>query len=135
MGARPPAQGSAEKVAFVTDELGFDTAFNYREGPVIEQLQAAVLRRPPSHKRANSDETMAPVDGFNPAMGLAAPHRHDPAMRFGRFAVDMTAVRGVDRPAGYPGLRGWIRHRAKLVGLLTNLKCQIHAPAGRSRRR
>jgi NADPH-dependent curcumin reductase CurA len=33
--------GSAEKVAFVTDELGFDAAFNYREGPVIDQLQAA----------------------------------------------------------------------------------------------
>jgi transposase len=24
-------------------------------------------------------------------------------------------------------LRGWVRHRAKLVGLRTNLKCQIHA--------
>jgi transposase len=24
-------------------------------------------------------------------------------------------------------LRGWVRHRAKLVGLRTNLKCQVHA--------
>jgi hypothetical protein len=24
-------------------------------------------------------------------------------------------------------LRGWVRHRAKLVGLRSNLKCQIHA--------
>src|SRR5882757_1535683 len=80
--------------------------------------QDYVLRRPPLHKRANSDEAMrrearvlralsesrvphprliascgdtdvlgcafylmAPVDGFNPATGLPAPHRDDPAMR------------------------------------------------------
>jgi len=24
-------------------------------------------------------------------------------------------------------LRGWVRHRAKLVGLRSNLKCQVHA--------
>ena len=30
--------GSAEKVSYVTDELGFDTAFNYKDGPVTEQL-------------------------------------------------------------------------------------------------
>lgn len=33
--------GSAEKISYVTDELGFDTAFNYRDGPVIEQLGSA----------------------------------------------------------------------------------------------
>ena len=32
-------------------------------------------------------------------------------------------------------LRGWVRHRAKLVGLRSNLKCQIHAIlAGAGRR-
>jgi aminoglycoside phosphotransferase (APT) family kinase protein len=77
-----------------------------------------VLRRPPIHKRAKSDETMRrearvlaalrksavphpgliaacgdtdvlgcafylmdPIDGFNPASGLPAPHRDDPAIR------------------------------------------------------
>lgn len=31
--------GSAEKVAFLLEECGFDRAFNYKEGPVLEQLQ------------------------------------------------------------------------------------------------
>ncbi|GAA3748767.1 hypothetical protein HDA32_001941 [Spinactinospora alkalitolerans] len=30
--------GSAEKVAYLVDELGFDAAFNYKDGPVAEQL-------------------------------------------------------------------------------------------------
>ena len=30
--------GSAEKVAWLTDELGFDAAFNYRDAPVRKQL-------------------------------------------------------------------------------------------------
>ncbi|MPZ95776.1 MAG: zinc-binding dehydrogenase [Propionibacteriales bacterium] len=33
--------GSAEKVRHLTDELGFDAAFNYKDGPVAEQLAAA----------------------------------------------------------------------------------------------
>jgi len=33
--------GSAEKVAHVIDDLGFDQAFNYKDGPVTEQLAAA----------------------------------------------------------------------------------------------
>ncbi|WP_184691258.1 NADP-dependent oxidoreductase [Saccharothrix tamanrassetensis] len=33
--------GTDEKVAYLVDELGFDAAFNYRNGPVAEQLAAA----------------------------------------------------------------------------------------------
>jgi NADPH-dependent curcumin reductase CurA len=33
--------GSAEKVAHLTDDLGFDAAFNYKDGDVTEQLAAA----------------------------------------------------------------------------------------------
>jgi NADPH-dependent curcumin reductase CurA len=33
--------GSAEKVHHLTEELGFDAAFNYKDGPVAEQLRAA----------------------------------------------------------------------------------------------
>jgi aminoglycoside phosphotransferase (APT) family kinase protein len=90
-----------------------------------------VLRRPPIHKRAKSDETMrrearvlaalrespvphpgliaacsdtdvlgcafylmAPIDGFNPAGGLPAPHRDDPAIRhqMGLATVDAAAA-------------------------------------------
>lgn len=31
--------GSAEKVAFLREECGFDAAFNYKDGPVLEQLK------------------------------------------------------------------------------------------------
>jgi NADPH-dependent curcumin reductase CurA len=33
--------GSAAKVAYLRDELGFDAAFNYKDGPVLDQLRAA----------------------------------------------------------------------------------------------
>jgi len=33
--------GSAEKVAYLTNDLGFDAAFNYKDGPVAPQLKAA----------------------------------------------------------------------------------------------
>jgi NADPH-dependent curcumin reductase CurA len=33
--------GSAEKVAYLVDELGFDAAFNYKDDSVVEQLRAA----------------------------------------------------------------------------------------------
>jgi NADPH-dependent curcumin reductase CurA len=33
--------GTAEKVAYLRDELGFDAAFNYNDGPIDEQLAAA----------------------------------------------------------------------------------------------
>lgn len=33
--------GSSEKVAWLTDELGFDAAFNYRDGDLAKQLHAA----------------------------------------------------------------------------------------------
>ena len=33
--------GSAEKVKLLTEELGFDAAFNYKDGPVLAQLQKA----------------------------------------------------------------------------------------------
>ncbi|MEU4690198.1 NADP-dependent oxidoreductase [Actinoplanes sp. NPDC023714] len=33
--------GSAEKAAYLTGELGFDAAFNYKDAPVREQLRAA----------------------------------------------------------------------------------------------
>jgi len=33
--------GSAEKVAYLTNDLSFDAAFNYKDGPVAPQLKAA----------------------------------------------------------------------------------------------
>ncbi|GLY51920.1 NADP-dependent oxidoreductase [Lentzea sp. NBRC 102530] len=33
--------GSADKVKYLTEELGFDAAFNYKDGPVLDQLAAA----------------------------------------------------------------------------------------------
>jgi NADPH-dependent curcumin reductase CurA len=37
--------GSAEKVAWLTDELGFDAAFNYKETPVAEALREHFPKR------------------------------------------------------------------------------------------
>jgi len=34
--------GSADKVKHLVDELGFDAAFNYKDGPVLKQLQSAL---------------------------------------------------------------------------------------------
>ena len=34
--------GSADKVAWLTDELGYDAAFNYKDGPVADQLRDAM---------------------------------------------------------------------------------------------
>ncbi|SNR93840.1 hypothetical protein SAMN06265360_1383 [Haloechinothrix alba] len=36
--------GSADKVAYLREELGFDEAFNYKDGPVAEQLAEAAPR-------------------------------------------------------------------------------------------
>ncbi|MER6992313.1 NADP-dependent oxidoreductase [Saccharopolyspora hirsuta] len=33
--------GSPEKVRYLTEEVGFDAAFDYHDGPVVEQLRAA----------------------------------------------------------------------------------------------
>ena len=33
--------GSAEKIAWITDELGFDAAFDYHDGPVMKSLKQA----------------------------------------------------------------------------------------------
>ncbi|MER7394951.1 NADP-dependent oxidoreductase [Streptomyces sp. NPDC000151] len=33
--------GSAEKVRYLIEELGFDAAFNYKDGPVLDRLKAA----------------------------------------------------------------------------------------------
>ncbi|MHC1558625.1 NADP-dependent oxidoreductase [Actinomycetospora sp. C-140] len=34
--------GSAEKVSWLTGELGYDAAFNYKDGPVVDQLRQAM---------------------------------------------------------------------------------------------
>lgn len=34
--------GSAEKVAWLTDDLGYDAAFNYKDGAVVDQLREAM---------------------------------------------------------------------------------------------
>ena len=34
--------GSADKVRWLTEELGYDAAFNYKDGPVVDQLRAAM---------------------------------------------------------------------------------------------
>src|SRR3954467_2779687 len=52
----------------------------------------------------------------------------------GRDAADLADLLRMGRlpeawiaPPATRELRGWVRHRAKLVGLRSNLKCQVHA--------
>jgi transposase len=53
------------------------------------------------------------------------------ARRPGRLAAYGPTAGGLDRAAGDRELRESVRHRAKLVGLRTNLKCQVHAVLAR----
>jgi NADPH-dependent curcumin reductase CurA len=80
--------GSAEKVRWVTEELGFDAAFDYREGRVVEQLAAH-----------------APVDVYFDNVGgdhleAAISHMAD----FGRVAMcGAIAAYNADAPVPGPG--------------------------------
>ncbi|ETK31706.1 NADP-dependent oxidoreductase [Microbispora sp. ATCC PTA-5024] len=60
--------GSAAKVAFLTERLGFDAAFNYRDAPVAEQLAAAA----PDGIDVYFDNVGA--DHLEAAIGALRPH-------------------------------------------------------------
>jgi NADPH-dependent curcumin reductase CurA len=65
--------GSAEKVAHLTGDLGFDHAFNYKDGPVAQQLAAAAPE--------GIDVYFDNVGGEHLEAALGA------ANRYGRFAL------------------------------------------------
>jgi NADPH-dependent curcumin reductase CurA len=58
--------GSAEKVAHLKDDLGFDAAFNYKDGPVAEQLAAAAPDGIDVYfDNVGGDHLAAALDAFN----------------------------------------------------------------------
>jgi NADPH-dependent curcumin reductase CurA len=58
--------GSAEKVAHLRDDLGFDQAFNYKDGPVTEQLAAAAPDGIDVYfDNVGGDHLEAAIDAFN----------------------------------------------------------------------
>ncbi|MFR9730928.1 NADP-dependent oxidoreductase [Saccharopolyspora sp. MS10] len=65
--------GSAEKVRYLTEELGFDAAFNYKDGPVAEQLaQAAPDGIDVYFDNVGGDHLEAAIDQLNDFGRIAA---------------------------------------------------------------
>jgi NADPH-dependent curcumin reductase CurA len=71
--------GSPEKVVHLVDDLGFDTAFNYREGPVAEQLAAAAPE--------GIDVYFDNVGGEHLEAAIGALHRHGRVAMCGAISV------------------------------------------------
>jgi NADPH-dependent curcumin reductase CurA len=80
--------GSAEKVSFLHEELGLDAAFDYHDGPVLEQLRAAAPD--------GIDVYFDNVGGDHLAAALAV------LRRWGRVAM-CGSVSDYDRPEPQPG--------------------------------
>jgi NADPH-dependent curcumin reductase CurA len=80
--------GSAEKVRYVTEELGFDAAFDYHDGPVREQLRAAAPD--------GIDVYFDNVGGDHLEAAIAALHDH------GRVAL-CGAISGYNAASPQPG--------------------------------
>lgn len=98
--------GSAEKVAYLTDELGYDAAFDYRDGPVVKQLAA--------HAPDGIDVYFDNVGGEH--LEAAIAHMND----FGRLAL-CGAIAGYNATAPEPGPRNmWavITRRLRLQGFI-----------------
>jgi NADPH-dependent curcumin reductase CurA len=113
--------GSAEKVAHLVDDLGFDAAFNYKDGPVAEQLAAAAP--------GGIDVYFDNVGGEHLEAAIGALRRH------GRVAM-CGAVSGYNATEPVPGphnmalavgkrlsLRGFIvtDHGARMKGLIAEV--------------
>ncbi|MFZ5846456.1 MAG: NADP-dependent oxidoreductase [Actinomycetota bacterium] len=98
--------GSAEKVAYLTDELGYDAAFDYHDGPVVKQLAA--------HAPDGIDVYFDNVGGEH--LEAAIAHMND----FGRLAL-CGAIAGYNATAPEPGPRNmWavITRRLRLQGFI-----------------
>jgi NADPH-dependent curcumin reductase CurA len=98
--------GSAEKVAFLVDELGFDAAFNYKDGPVAEQLAAAAPD--------GVDVFFDNVGGEHLEAAIGAFTTHARAALCGAIS----AYNAVEPPPGPRNLTELVKKRAKLQGFL-----------------
>ena len=98
--------GSAEKVAWLTDELGFDAAFDYKAGPVSKQLRAAA----PGGVEVYFDN----VGGEHLEAAISAMKLH------GRIAICgmISAYNSTEPPAAPRNLAQVIGKRLKIQGFL-----------------
>jgi NADPH-dependent curcumin reductase CurA len=98
--------GSAEKVAYLTERLGFDAAFNYRDAPVRDQLRAAAPD--------GIDVYFDNVGGDHLTAAISALHRGGRVALCG--AID--AYNATSAPAGPPNLALAIGKRLTLRGYI-----------------
>ena len=98
--------GSAEKVRWLTGELGFDAAFDYHAGPVAEQLSAAA----PDGIDVYFDNVGG--DHLEAAVGALRLH--------GRAAIcgSISAYNAVEPPPGPRNLSLLVANRLRLQGFL-----------------
>src|SRR3954466_11433113 len=100
--------GSPEKVAFVTGELGFDAAFNYRDGPVAELLAEAAPD--------GIDVYFDNVGGDHLEAAIGALNRHGRVAMCG--AISAYDASGAEPPAGPRNLKDAIGKRLTLRGFI-----------------
>ncbi|TAL13318.1 MAG: NADP-dependent oxidoreductase [Frankiales bacterium] len=100
--------GSAEKVRRLTEELGFDAAFDYKAGPVAEQLAAAAPD--------GIDVYFDNVGGEHLEAAIGALHQH------GRIAVCgmIGAYNATEPPAAPRNLTQVVGKRLRLQGFIVS---------------
>jgi hypothetical protein len=98
--------GSAEKVAYVRDELGFDAAFDYHDGPVAERLQ--------EHAPDGIDLYFDNVGGEHLEAAITALRRN------GRIAMcgSISTYNAVEPPPGPRNMFQFVAKRLTLRGFL-----------------
>jgi NADPH-dependent curcumin reductase CurA len=100
--------GSVEKVAFLRDELGFDAAFNYREGPVHRLLAAAAP--------AGIDVYFDNVGGEHLDAALGALRDHGRVAMCGAISL----YNATEPPPGPRGIPLVVRKRLTLRGFIVS---------------
>ncbi|MGH3630427.1 MAG: NADP-dependent oxidoreductase [Sciscionella sp.] len=98
--------GSAAKVAYLTEELCFDAAFNYKEAPVRESLRAAAPD--------GIDVYFDNVGGEHLEAAIGALND------FGRIAAcgAISAYNATEAPAGPRNMSAFVKSRLKMQGFI-----------------
>ncbi|WP_246266580.1 MDR family NADP-dependent oxidoreductase [Nonomuraea typhae] len=109
--------GSKEKIGYLVNELGFDAAFDYHDGPVAERLAELA----PDGIDVFFDNVAG--EQFEAALGLAAPHARfalcgslsgrNPTLDLEPAVLRDVSIRGFTTP--YERCDAWIEHYARWV--------------------
>jgi NADPH-dependent curcumin reductase CurA len=98
--------GSPEKVAFLKDDLGFDAAFNYRDGSVHQLLREAAPE--------GIDVYFDNVGGEHLEAALVALHNHGRVAMCGAISV----YNATEPPPGPRGMTVVVQKRLTLKGFI-----------------